>query len=319
MPNAIKITMMVSALALTTSLGAMAADPTATPADKDKLQQAQTPPSTPTTPSMPSKPVAGLQTGADAQKLIGRNIKNADDETIGEIKSVHLNADGKVDQVIVGVGGFLGVGEREVAIAWNDLTISDNGERVVANMSKDQLKALPEYKYADPSYRGRIFGDRGLVGGPTRTGDATPPTTPREPSGTVPGRTRTTEADPGRTKPMDAPPARDAAAKPPVSASKAFNTAGEMSGEAVIGATVRNQQNETVGSINDIYMDSNGAVKTVIVSVGGFLGMGSHDVALPWSDLTFNRDGTSLIVTTSATKDHLKALPAFKREQAQAK
>jgi hypothetical protein len=318
MHNSIKLTMMVSALALTTSLGAMAADPVADK-DKDRVTQAQTAPTTPATPSTPTKPVAGIPTGADAQKLIGRNVKNADDETIGEIKSVHIGADGKVDQLIVGVGGFLGVGEREVAIAWNDLTISGNGERVVANMSKDQLKALPEYKYSDPSYRGRIFGDRGIIGGPTRTGEVAPPTTPREPAGTVPGRTRTAETEPGRTKPMDAPGTARDAGKPPASATKAFNTSGEMSGEAVIGATVRNQQNETVGSINDIYLDSNGAVKTVIVSVGGFLGMGSHDVALPWSDLSFGRDGSSLIVTTSATKDHLKALPAFKREQAQAK
>lgn len=314
MHNAIKIPMMASALALTTSLGAMAADPVAAPADKGQTAQAQTVP--PSTPSRPS--VVGAQSGADAQKLIGRNVKNASDETIGEIKSIHIGADGKVDQVIVGVGGFLGVGDREVAIAWNDLTISDNGERVVASMTKDQLKTLPEYKYSDPAYRGRVFGDRGPIAGPTRTGEVTPPATPREPAGTVPGRTRTAEAEPGRTKPMDTPPVRDAA-KPPASATKAFNTAGEMSGEAVIGATVRNQQNETVGSINDIYLDSNGAVKTVVVSVGGFLGMGSHDVALPWNDLSFSRDGTSLVVTTSATKDYLKTLPSFKREQAQAK
>src|SRR5262249_4542509 len=108
----------VSAIALTCSLAAFAQTPT-TP----------TPPSQPTKPWMPEPakpPMTQSQTynsGADAQKLIGRNIKNLQDQTIGEIKSVHLDSDGKVDQVIVSVGGFLGIGDREVAINWKDLNI----------------------------------------------------------------------------------------------------------------------------------------------------------------------------------------------------
>ena len=84
---------------------------------------------------------------ADTRKLIGRNIKNADGDTIGEIKSIYINKDGKVDSVMVGVGGFLGVGDREVRIAWSDLKITDNGEKVMVNMTKDELKAKPEYRY----------------------------------------------------------------------------------------------------------------------------------------------------------------------------
>lgn len=96
---------------------------------------------------------------ADAKKLIGRNIKNANNDTVGEIKSVFLDKDGKVQTVIVGVGGFLGMGEREVALAWSDLQVSNNGEQVMVNMTKDQLKGLPEYKYTDPKYRGTVFTD----------------------------------------------------------------------------------------------------------------------------------------------------------------
>ena len=61
--------------------------------------------------------IVSQPTGADANKLIGRNIKNAQDETIGEVDSVYIDKDGKVDSVIVGVGGFLGMGEREVKAA----------------------------------------------------------------------------------------------------------------------------------------------------------------------------------------------------------
>lgn len=62
---------------------------------------------------------AGDESGT--RKLIGHDIKNAEGETIGGIKSIYvnkdgLNKDGRVDSVMVSLGGFLGVGEREVHI-----------------------------------------------------------------------------------------------------------------------------------------------------------------------------------------------------------
>ena len=107
-----------------------------------------------------------------SDKLIGRNIQNAQNETIGEIKSVVLNQSGSVDNVIVGVGGFLGVGEREVALGWKDLNVSDNGEKVTTSMTKDQLKALPEYKYADAKQRGTVFASRSTTSGPSNIAKA---------------------------------------------------------------------------------------------------------------------------------------------------
>src|ERR1700753_614569 len=44
----------------------------------------------------------------------------------------------------------------------------------------------------------------------------------------------------------------------------------------VVGLNVYNDQNENVGSINDLLMDKNGSVKAAVISVGGFLGMGSR-------------------------------------------
>ncbi|MEO8559986.1 MAG: PRC-barrel domain-containing protein, partial [Rhodospirillales bacterium] len=96
-------------------------------------------------------------------KLIGRNVVNAQNEKIGDINSVYVGKNGKVDSIIVGVGGFLGMGEREVAVKWSDLTVSNGGEKIMVNATKDQLKAMPEYKYSDKSYRGAVFGDSGVT------------------------------------------------------------------------------------------------------------------------------------------------------------
>ena len=62
-----------------------------------------------TTPPRAADPqAAAMPSGADAKKLIGRNVKNPQDETVGEIELVYINADGKVDSVIVGAQGLPG-------------------------------------------------------------------------------------------------------------------------------------------------------------------------------------------------------------------
>ena len=86
---------------------------------------------------------------------------------------------------------------------------------------------------------------------------------------------------------------------------------------AFIGTNVRNQNNEIVGKVEDVYIDDRGAIKTVVVSVGGFLGMGTKDVAVRWSDIGRSRDGKSLELTTNWTKDSLKAMPEYKYERRQ--
>ena len=182
---------------------------------------------------------------ADTRKLIGRNIKNAEGDTIGEIKSIYLNKDGKVDSVMVSVGGFLGVGDREVRIAWSDLKITDNGEKVTVNMTKDELKAKPEYKYKNETWRGQVFTDTGpwtaRPSDTTRSVDSARPANDQLAQTTKPPADRTTD------KPAD---------RPNVAATTStgdFNAAGEMSGDALIGATVRNQNREAVGKVEDDY------------------------------------------------------------------
>jgi sporulation protein YlmC with PRC-barrel domain len=233
-----------------------------------------------TVPSKAADPqVAAMPSGADAKTLIGRNVKNPQNDTIGEIESVYINADGKVDSVILGVGGFLGMGERLVRVPWKDLQISDNGEKVVANMTKDQLKGMPPYNYRDAKAKGQVFTDTGVYA----------PAAARDPKATATATESTGD----------------------------FNAHGALSGNALIGAKVYNTSKETVGSVEDVYIDSKGAVDAVIVSVGGFLGVGTRNVAVKWSDIKYGRDGKSLLLTTGWTKDILKTMPDYKYERRQ--
>jgi uncharacterized protein YrrD len=96
-----------------------------------------------------------------------------------------------------------------------------------------------------------------------------------------------------------------------------FNVGGQMAGSAIIGARVRNDARDTIGKIDDIYVDKDGAIKAVIVSVGGFLGVGAKDVAVKWGDLKFGREGDSLVVTTGLNKEALQAMPDYTSERRQ--
>jgi len=263
--------------------------------------QAQTPSTSPGQPPArtATKDTTMAPAAADARKLIGRSVKNPNNDTIGKIESVYLDANGKVDSVIVGVGGFLGVGERYARLHWKDLQISDNGEKVVLNMSKDQLKAMAPYKYKDDAMRGQVFNDRGVWKDDSRAA--------------ADARTTTdTAAATNRDRTM-----ADNRAATSTESTGDFNAQGDVSANAVIGAKVRNDNKDTVGSVQDLYVDASGNIKTVVVSVGGFLGVGSKDVAVKWSDIKQSRDGKSVVLTTSLSKDELKSMPSYKYERRQ--
>ena len=89
-------------------------------------------------------------------------------------------------------------------------------------------------------------------------------------------------------------------------------TAGQISASELLDETVMNEANESIGDVNDVLIDTNGKIASVIVGVGGFLGMGEKDVALPFENLKFAKDkDNDLVVTTNVTKETLQSTPAY--------
>jgi hypothetical protein len=77
----------------------------------------------------------------------------------------------------------------------------------------------------------------------------------------------------------------------------------------VVGSTVVNETNETVGTIDDLIVTPGDKVPFAVLSVGGFLGMGTKFVVVPYNSLEV-RDNK--MVLAGATKESLKGLPEFK-------
>jgi hypothetical protein len=115
-----------------------------------------------------------------SSKLMGLDVYNRADEKLGDINEVLLDKDGKVKAVVIGVGGFLGMGEHDIAVSMDKLKLMEEAHKsakadradgkattgsstpqarrdavndwtpdhAVMDATKDQLKALPQFKYS---------------------------------------------------------------------------------------------------------------------------------------------------------------------------
>jgi sporulation protein YlmC with PRC-barrel domain len=68
---------------------------------------------------------------------------------------------------------------------------------------------------------------------------------------------------------------------------------GDWRASKLVGLKVYNDANESVGSINDLLADKNGAIKAVVIGVGGFLGVGEHLVAVPFDKIKFSDEAVA--------------------------
>ena len=88
---------------------------------------------------------------------------------------------------------------------------------------------------------------------------------------------------------------------------------GDETVSGYIGKSVYDATGQEVGTIDDIVLADDGT-ETAILSVGGFLGIGSKKIAVPTSDLTLSAEGDGY--TTSLTVEEIEAAPAYEAEEA---
>ena len=84
----------------------------------------------------------------------------------------------------------------------------------------------------------------------------------------------------------------------------------------LIGKSVINGQNQTIGKLEDLIIDQD-KIPYAILEVGGFLGLGAHMVAVAFGDLSITDNGHKIVLTTGGTKEDLQKAPAFNYGQHQ--
>lgn len=207
-------------------------------------------------------------------------------EDIGEINDVILSREGNIDAVLVDVGGFLGMGERQVAVDMpsisfvaDDATPEDLSDYfLVTNASRVLIEAAPEYNY-------NRVEDTAAMETSKNMDAANPAVTP----GTV-------------REPM----MRDGYAPA---------TPEQMTTEMLTGATVYDANDESIGEVSQLNIDDSGKITEAIVDIGGFLGLGAKPVALSLSELDILHEdgGDDLRVYVGMTKEQMEALPTYEK------
>lgn len=219
----------------------------------------------------------------DAGALIGKKVVDANNDTVGKIDSVLVAPDGKVNAVVIDVSSWL-ESKKLMSVQWSDLRMNADGN-VVTSLTKDQAKQASNYTYKNDQLRGQVFTSNNEVYRSNKM------------QTTATQNTTNTQADTSAQKGQ----------------SGLKNADGSVNASEVIGLQVRNPDNESVGKISEVLLNSKGSADGVIVDVGGFLGMGSHPVRLKWNEIQLHENGSEDFASTAMTKDQLKQLPAIKR------
>ncbi|WP_458757519.1 PRC-barrel domain-containing protein [Afipia sp. TerB] len=157
----------------------------------------------------------------------------------------------------------------------------------------------------------------------TKPADSNPPTAqsaqPAPPAAPAPA---TPPAAPAPAQPPAAAPAPQApAAKAPAAPSPAAKAPATetpaivMNGQqvmSILGKKVRGADGTDMGRIVDIIADKSGQLRAAIIDFGGFLGVGSRQIAVDWNAIRFPSDGKTDSVEVDLTRDQLRVAPAYK-------
>lgn len=99
--------------------------------------------------STAAMPDAGVTTAHRASRIIGMDVVNDKDQTIGKVDDILIGPGDKATSAVVSVGGFLGIGSKLVAVPFDQLQPAANDPKslTMPNASKEQLKSMPEFQY----------------------------------------------------------------------------------------------------------------------------------------------------------------------------
>lgn len=197
---------------------------------------------------------------------------------IGEINEIFLTSEGEVAAVILGVGGFLGIGEKDVAVDMSEIRmVSEEGNAgdffLVINASQTDLEAAPAFeRHDDMAITEETNDDRLMV---TDRETFTTPTVDRE------GYSQIEQVD--------------------------------LTAEMLTGARLYGTNDEDIGEVSELVLTDDGSIDKVILDVGGFIGIGEKSIAVSLDELQIMRPdgGNDVRVYIDATQEQLEQQPAY--------
>ncbi|AVX03658.1 hypothetical protein MXMO3_01127 [Maritalea myrionectae] len=251
-------------------------------------------------------------------------------ESVGNIHDVVMNEEGNAEWIIVGVGGFLGMGEKEIALSIDDIKWEErDGERViVTTMTQADLEAAPAFDRAAVEAEGEYSAERlswteegqqWLKDARLKAQEAMDNVTDNM---SAEGDTNMTDGQDMAVEGQDGDMQADSSTQMAADTDWSWDAdtmetvaTGELSAEDMMGTRVYGPNREDVGEISDVLFTQDGQITAYIVDVGGFLGLGEKPVALSASELKVYTDANgSFRVRSEFTKETLEAGPTYSEQ-----
>jgi sporulation protein YlmC with PRC-barrel domain len=231
--------------------------------------------------------------------LLGEPVFSSNDDTaeeVGTITDMVVTSGLGISAVVISVGGFLGVGEKDVAVDFAQLEWAqrdDGSRRWVLETTAEALAAAPAFAWTDSE---AMTGETAL-------------TPEQEEDQLVEGDPNATDIDPSLTT--------DQAERPAITTPvdrtgfSEFDETG-LAAEDLRGIGVYGINDEQIGTIGDIVTNPNGSFDAIIVDVGGFLGLGAKPVAVGYDNLVFSADTFgNRYLFLNATREQLEGQTAY--------
>ncbi|MBO6640254.1 MAG: PRC-barrel domain-containing protein [Roseitalea sp.] len=282
-----------------------------------------------------------METGSDflASELMGMRVyatetEVGDDVTIpaggqdawdhiGDINNLVITNEGEVGAVILGVGGFLGLGEKDVAIDMGEIRFvpeEDNPENVflVVNTTQEALEAATAFdRHGDTAMMDDAETETAETEAEMAATEETPSDTEVEQAEEASQTEDTAMAasdDAAATDDTMMAPERDMFVAPRIDR-PGYMVADpvDLTSETLTGARVYDVNDEDIGEVSELILTDDGTIENVIIDVGGFLGIGEKRVAATYNELSILRsdDGGSFRVYIDATQESLDAQPTY--------
>lgn len=277
--------------------------------------------------------IESMQGQVLASQLMGKPVYNSpakDAKTIGNVNDLVMSPNGSAEAVLVGVGGFLGIGEKQVAVDFRQLNwVMVDGElRLVLNTSEEQLKNAPAFDTSKLKAGQQMQSDAQNQTNVQVQTDNTQ--TNANANANAQTQTQTTTQVPAQTTTQV--PAQDnkansnannanAQAQTNANANSAVvnQTQGlqnvdmaTLSADKIMGARVHDGNNDDIGEVGDVLLTTDNKIEAYVVDVGGFLGLGEKPVAIAAKSLKIMADANgNLIIFTPFTQDQLNNAPTY--------
>lgn len=136
----------VSSLMAMSAVAALAADPNAPPAASNQPKPLGQHATVSTTATSGEVVTHQKQGELRANNLIGMRVQGGQDEKIGKINDLVIDESGQVSAAVISIGGFLGIGDKVVAVPWRKVRFDGAEKSALLDMTREELASAPEFR-----------------------------------------------------------------------------------------------------------------------------------------------------------------------------